>query len=87
VVQNHNEAVFHLKQLKELAPQFAAASTLKEIETILEDNNFEAIDWIKSKVPQPSQEEEGKWGPAITAYLEKMKLGGRLEGVPRSPGL
>jgi hypothetical protein len=63
-----------------LAPRFAAATTFKEVEEILVSNHF-TLEYIKSKVAQPSSDKEAKWGPAIAEYLGKLEIAKHLEGV------
>src|SRR6516164_2467232 len=51
-IENNNEVSYWERVLKSLAPQFATASTAKEVETILASKRFPLAE-ITSRVPQP----------------------------------
>jgi hypothetical protein len=79
-IENNNEVSYWERVLKSLAPQFATASTAKEVETILASKRFPLAE-ITSRVPQPPPDQEAKWGPAIAAYLNKMEIPKQLHGI------
>ena len=66
--------------LRSLAPLFAAATTFKEVENIFVSNGF-SCDGLRQKVPQPSADQDAKWGPAFAEYFGNLEIRERLDGV------
>jgi hypothetical protein len=75
-----NEWVGHKQFLKPLAPEFAAAASVKAVERILTKNTAYR-DVIISWVPRDPAKDEAKWGPAIADHLSKLEIQSRLEGA------
>jgi hypothetical protein len=79
-IESKNKTIHWLGALKLLAPEFATATTAKEVEAILATKHF-TPGVITSAVPQPPPDEEAKWGPAIAEYLNKMEIPKQLHGI------
>jgi hypothetical protein len=79
-IENNNEVTYWERVLKSLAPQFATATTAKEVEAILASKRFPLAE-ITSRVPQPPPDQEAKWGPAIADHLNKMEIPKQLHGI------
>jgi len=78
-VHEHNRAVPIRVELQALAPEFAEANTVEQVEKLLAKHAYGEV--IASWVPRPKEsEKEASWGPAISEHLKKMKVGSIVEG-------
>ena len=69
----------HRQILKNLAPEFAKATSLEAVERVLAQND-PYRDIVVSCVPRNASQDETKWGAAIADYLSKLKIEARKEG-------
>jgi hypothetical protein len=79
-IENNNEVSYWERVLKSLAPQFATATTAKEVKAILASKHLTPA-MVTSRVPQPPPDQEANWGPAIAGYLNKMEIPKQLHGI------
>jgi hypothetical protein len=79
-IRTKNDLIGHMQFLKDLAPEFAEAASVKAVERILSRyTKYRGL--MVGWVPRVPSQEETKWGPAIADYLSKLKVESRLEGA------
>ena len=80
MIESKNRSSYWMGVLNSLAPQLAAATTAKEVETILASKRFPLAE-ITSRVPQPPPDQEAKWGPAIAEHINKIEITKQLHDI------
>lgn len=78
-IHEHNRVVPIRVELQALAPEFAEACTVEQVEKLLAKHPYGGV--IPLWVPRPKEsEKEASRGPQISEHLKKMEVGSLVEG-------
>jgi hypothetical protein len=79
-IHQKNEVARHRQNLKNWAPEFSGAASVEAVESILSGFSPSYRQVITSWVPRDPAQDGAQWGPAIGAYLLRLKPDDQLEG-------